>query len=300
MKKELRSAKSRVEMWYHMECSNNRTNLRWKFSALAIIALLSLAAGWLPGNGVQVHLDLSQGLHSERFYASQIDASALLTDQQRSVLSWAIIKLNQEEAHDIYGNHPTVRTLVMGEIFRAADLQRNKLRELQQRLSAIDPKAVQASQDALVKAQQHRQDKLKELDSYAPKILGVEKEGISNRSYALVRYHLQLPDDLVLTFLPCTLEYSYRNLIVKGNLEFDCLFMPAKDSVYRARILLPEDFDVAQLEMKLHVDFGRAIVESRADRFSAIDPIEESIPELAAQLRLQRDMKDALDRKVYF
>jgi hypothetical protein len=300
IKKVLYSAGIRGEKSVHMENSHDRINLRWKFFAFGIIALLCLTLRLLPGNGVQARLDLSDGLRSERFYASRMDASALLTDQQRSVLAWAILKLDKEKAHDIYGKHPTVRTLVMGEILRTADLYRDNMREQEAKLGAMDPNAVQASRDAFVVRQQKRLDELKLFDTYAPTIVGVEKERISDRSYAVVKYHLQLPDDLVLRFLPCALAYSDKDLILKGKLEFDCLFMPASGNEYRARILLPEDFDVARLQLKLSVEFGRAIVERRADRFAAIDPIEESIPELAAQRLMQKQMKDALDQKVYF
>lgn len=300
MKSARQSARIRDGETDQMENADSHSKLWWKFTAFVIIAILCLGSGLLPGNGVQARLDLSQGLRSESFYKSRMSAIALLTDQQRSVLSWAILKMDKDKALDVLGKHPTVRTFVMGEILRTADLYRDQMQSLQAKLAAMDPNAVQASRDAFAKAQENRREALKVFDAYAPSIIGVDKERISDRSYAVVKYRLQLPDDLVLRFLPCALDYSDKDLILKGKLEFDCLFMPASGNEYRARILLPEDFDVARLQLKLNVEFGRAIVEKRADRFAAIDPIQESIPELAALRIMQKQMKDALDQKVYF
>lgn len=283
-----------------MQNPQDRTNLRWKLFAFTILALLCLTSGLVPGYGVQARLDLSQGLRSESFYASRMSAMALLSDQQRSVLSWAILRMDKDKEPGALAKHPTVRTFVIGEILRTADHYRDQMQILHAKLGAIDPSAVQASRDAFAKAQENRREALKVFDAYAPSIIGVDKERISDRTYAVVKYRLQLPGDLVLKFLPCALEYSDKNVILNGKLEFDCLFMPASGNEYRARILLPDDFEVARLQLKLNVEFGRAIVEKRADRFAAIDPIQESIPELAALRVLQKQMKDALDQKVYF
>ncbi len=283
-----------------MDTAYNRANLRWKFTAFALILVLCLLSGFIPGNGVQARLDLTQGLRSQSFYASRTAAAALLTEPQRSVLAWATIRRDGEQAPPAYGARPTVRTFVMGEILRAADHDRDIMKQMQARLDAMDPKAVQASRDAFIAAQQKRKDGLKIFDAFAPRIMGLEKETVDGRNYAVVKYNLQLPEGLSLRFLPCALEFSDKDSVLKGKLEFDCLFMPSIGNAYRARVLLPEDFDIARLDVKLSVEFGRAIVEKRSDQFAAIDAVQESIPELRTLRETQRQMKDALDKKVYF
>jgi hypothetical protein len=93
----------------------------WKLCVLVIFSVVGIASQFISGEGVQARLDASDGAGSDNFRASMVFNFQELSDPQLANLNWALQQLHGDELQRRYGDRPTVREVVLGELMRAAD-----------------------------------------------------------------------------------------------------------------------------------------------------------------------------------
>ncbi|MDO9418353.1 hypothetical protein [Pararhizobium sp.] len=282
-----------------MERDQKRFNTPWKFAVLAIFLIVGVASEFVPGSGVHARLDAREGIGSASFTASRKFRYGDISAPQLANLNWALRLLPGGELQQRYGERPRIRDVVLGEIMRVADAERVIANAVLAKLSTMDPKAVQASEEKYKSDLEERKKKLNAVKDYWPVITNVKREQ-TPWGYMLVSYKLKLPQGKKFEFLPCALEYGDNFEPNRGKLEFDCLFMPMRDGVYLARLPDPAGSDLSDVTLKISVDYSRALMDIGADKYVVMDMVTPSIPETATLLDAYSKMKSILDNKAYF
>lgn len=275
-------------------------NSYWKLIALAFLIAVGVIAHSVPGSGVYARLDVSKGRDSTAFEASRQFGYGELSGPQLASLNWALRRLPGEELQRRYGNHPTVRTVALGEIMRAADEQFAIANSALARLAKMDPATVKASEEKYKADILARKQKLSAMTEYWPVITNVVREPAPWGYFMLVSYKLNLPEGMKLRFLPCALDYGDNFEPKRGKFEFDCLFTPMRNGEYQIRLPDPIGSELSAVKLDISGDYTRATVEGKNGEITLIDRAKPDIPELAELAEAYNRMKSSLDNKSYF
>lgn len=275
-------------------------NSYWKLFALAFFLAVGVIAHFVPGSGVYARLDVSKGRNSAAFEASRQFGYGELSSPQLASLNWALRRLPGEELQRRYGNHPTVRTVALGEIMRAADEQFAIANAILAKFAKMDPAAVKASDEKYKADILARKKKLSAMTEYWPVITNVVREPAPWGYFMLVSYKLNLPEGMKLRFLPCALDYGDNFEPKRGKYEFDCLFAPMRNGEYEIRLPDPIGSELSAVTLDMSGDYTRATVEGKNGEITFIDDVKADIPELADLAKAYNKMKSTLDNKAYF
>ncbi|MDR7142213.1 hypothetical protein [Rhizobium sp. BE258] len=283
-----------------MEQEKDRLSFCWKLFTLAVLLIIGVASKLLPGSGVHARLDASEGTKSAAFEVSRQFRYGEISEPQLAKLKWALRQLPGDELQHRYGDHPSIRTVVLGEIMRAADAQLMVANSTLAKLDKMDSAAVKASAEKYKADIEERKNKLRSLIKYWPVITNVVREPAPWGNFMLVSYEMNLPEGMKLSFLPCALEYGDDFEPKRGKFEFDCLFMPVRNGNYQIRLPDPIGSDLADVKLDISADYSRATVEERSDTFALIDKVQPLIPETETLVQAYSRMKSILDDKAYF
>lgn len=93
----------------------------WKLCVLTVFLAIGIASKYVSGGGVHHRLDASERVGSATFNASLRFRNDALSEPQLANLNWALQRLQGSDLQARYGSQPTIRTVVLGELMRAAD-----------------------------------------------------------------------------------------------------------------------------------------------------------------------------------
>jgi|GEM_PF-1913494 len=282
-----------------MEQNHDRLRLYWTFVVAGLLMLVGVASAVLPGAGLQATLNVADGFDSRGFTLSRDAAMNEITERQGIILQWALGRLDEQTFKSRYGTQPRVRTFMMGEIMRAADEERSKINVLRSKLTAIDPEMLEAARAERKTAQRKRAIAMRVFEEFGPTITRVERERAPWGWFLVLSYKLSLPEGLMLSFLPCKLEYGDGLIGKIDTYEFDCLFTAKRGEEYRIRLGDVVGSELSNLEFDFAADYSRAIVISRPKSLAFIDPVELSIPEIEELENAIKKMKSIIDEKSY-
>lgn len=199
----------------HFLSRSNRT-------LVVLCLMLSLwgVAELSPGSGVQSSLDARSGVSQKAFAESLDKAEERMSPAQIRALSWALGRLDSETFMSRYGEIPTVRRVIVGEVMGALDVARQQITSAELALGGL-ARQVEESEA-------HRRDVLKSLKTITPVITQVINPRGGGGEEIVVRYRVANPLALPLKSLPCRMVYHARHRNRVNEITFDCLSQPAE------------------------------------------------------------------------
>jgi hypothetical protein len=283
-----------------MRRARDRLNTNLKLCVLGVLCAIGVFSQFTSGSGVHRRVDATAGARGAAVDVADQVRYGELSDLQLANFDWALRQLPGDELQRRYGDHPTIRNVVLGEIMRAADAQLSIAKVALAKLATMDPVAVKASDERYKFDLNERKRTLNALSERSPIVTNISPEPPPLNDFLLVRYTIKLQDGVAIKFLPCTLDFVDRIPSKSRRLEFDCLSMAMKDGEYSVRVPARNRSEIIDSKPAIFADYSRAIVEVQRNVFELIDEVKPEIPETRIVTQAYTTMKAILDNKAYF